>query len=248
MKGFIFAHQKSFLDPTQDVVGIITLESKNVKTGNIAQAWILPANVPNMWDVMRKGSNNTAADAICGCCPHRRDRNGACYVMPQGVEAVHRSYRAGKYPDLSKGGLHRAVPFLAGRVLRMGAYGDPAAIDAKIWQALKAVTSGHTGYTHQMDHPNIKGTEQASEIAKLCMISCETVKQAEKWQSRGCKTFRIMPAGVDNTMASEIPCPADPEKGLTCLTCNNRCDTRNKSVTVPVHGTLSHEFNKRYNK
>src|SRR5215469_14123001 len=103
-------------------------------------------------------ASRTGADAaICGDCRHRGqyDVDGnrvagtrTCYVMLNPVASVYRTLKAGRYDDLSDE-LGVAAMRVAGRMLRLGSYGDPAAIPHDVWIALLANVVGHTGYSHQ---------------------------------------------------------------------------------------------------
>src|SRR5690606_5702489 len=89
----------------------------------------------------------TGADrAICGACP-LRGVNGsarACYVsVAQAPSAVWRALQRGDYPALP--GVH----VFRHQLVRYGAYGDPAAVPLRIWEAIAERAAGFTGYTHQ---------------------------------------------------------------------------------------------------
>src|SRR5208282_2367359 len=84
------------------------------------------------------------ADAsICGDCRHRGDGTGkgrTCYVnVGQGPLGVYRAFKRGKYPanDFQ-------LDIGDGRIVRLGTYGDPAAVPAHLWQYLVNNADGHT--------------------------------------------------------------------------------------------------------
>lgn len=89
MPGYVVYDGASRIDGAP-VLGIVTLDSGNVKTGAMAQLWILRADMPP------SEASRTGADAsICGGCPHRgRIIDGvlvdrSCYVtLMHGPRAV----------------------------------------------------------------------------------------------------------------------------------------------------------------
>ena len=118
--GFIFYQGPSVLDG-KPIIGIATLKSKNEKTGNLVQTWILPEGVSPVEAV------KTGKDAsVCGNCPQRQSVGGACYVnVGQAPNNIWNAYKAGNYPVANAFDMET---LLAGRKLRIGSYGDPAAI------------------------------------------------------------------------------------------------------------------------
>jgi hypothetical protein len=73
MKGFVFYKGRSPID-NAPIVGIATLESKNGKTGNMVQTWILRE------DMHPLEARATKADrAYCGDCPNAIS-NGAKHL------------------------------------------------------------------------------------------------------------------------------------------------------------------------
>src|SRR6056297_2847329 len=116
-----------------DVVGILSLASRNRKTGNMAQLWILPADRSPL-DALQAGENHGA----CGDCPLQGVYDGGagrmtgrvCYVnVGQAPAGVWRAFRAGRYPRYRR---RVDAELLADRSIRLGAYGDPAALPDSI--------------------------------------------------------------------------------------------------------------------
>ena len=114
--------------------------SKNPKTGPMVQTWIL------LDGIKPQIATRTGADvSICGTCPHRGEivtlpsgalsnRGRSCYVTPfQAPLNVWKQCRDGKYPDVS---LAETAAIFAGQKVRLGAYGDPAAIPFEIWESV----------------------------------------------------------------------------------------------------------------
>ena len=86
--------------------------------------------------------------------PASAQLGGACYVnIGQAPLGIYRAFERGNYPDYSNDGEAIAAA-LGGRSVRMGAYGDPAAIPVTVWESLLIAADGWTGYTHQSRHPN----------------------------------------------------------------------------------------------
>jgi hypothetical protein len=112
---------------------------------------------------------HSGADAsVCGDCVHRGDatagRKRSCYVKVwQGPRAVWDAWKRGRYAVLSRETM--AAPFIGGHV-RLGAYGDPAAVPRWVWEEVTRHASAWSGYTHQWRH--------GFALADLCMASVET--------------------------------------------------------------------------
>ena len=146
--GLIFYHGISQIDKTSQIVGIITLNSDNKKTGNMGQSWIIPDNNLSPVDNAREGSDFS----VCGDCKHRPENMGSCYVtLFQAPLQIWKTYSKYKYPVID---LTTRNNFLYERPLRLGAYGDPVAIPFEVWESLlreNNITST-TGYTHQWNN------------------------------------------------------------------------------------------------
>src|ERR1041384_5136938 len=63
-----------------------------------------------------------------------------------GPTNVYKAFCRGDYIDASWPELQA---LLEARHVRLGAYGDPAAIPFEIWRVLLTTTAGHVAYTHQ---------------------------------------------------------------------------------------------------
>jgi hypothetical protein len=150
VNGAIIYRGPSMLDGAPIVVVATGLAkgSNNTKTGaGLIQTWILRD------DVSPTDAVNGGQDAsICGACPHRgdlvdgRNVNRSCYVTVfQAPLNVWKSAHRGIYADVSD----NLTATFAGRGVRLGAYGDPAAVPLAVWHAVLAEASFWTGYTHQ---------------------------------------------------------------------------------------------------
>lgn len=212
----------------QPIVAIATgydRPSKNSKTGKMIQVWILHRDVSPVSAVM------TGADkAICGNCRHRGTLgNRTCYVnVGKAPNNVWKKYRQGGYRECTS-----LTEFGADRMIRLGAYGDPAAVPSAVWQHVTSRAKGWTGYTHLWKlRPSLRG---------LLMASVDTEQEFSMAKAMGWRTFRVKPVTSPQTLASEIVCPASEEAGYrttcaSCLLCNgNKMDGR-KDISILAHG------------
>ena len=193
----------------EPIIALLTGETRpsaNVKTGPMLQTWILHA--------MLKPTEalSTGLDAaVCGQCPLR---NGACYVnVGQAPNAVWKAFTNGNYTTGSLQDLGR------NKRIRLGAYGDPAAVPLHIWEELISKARRWTGYTHQGSH-------------QLCQVSVESETQALRAQLAGSKTFRVK-LPEDPLLKGEILCPS--YQGLQCADCM-LCDGQTKNIAINLHG------------
>ena len=233
MRGFVFYDGPSVLDGAP-IIGIAVLESSNVKTGNMVQTYIIRA------DLSPVESLQTGKDAsICGDCPHRPANNGTCYVeVGKSVQSVFYAFTRGAYPLISPSDGAR---FLAGRMVRLGTYGDPAAIPANIWRSLISLAAGHTGYSHQWR------AKSAQSLRDLVMASADNAAERDAARAMGWRTFRIR-LESESLGEREIVCPASDEAGfkrqcITCQACDGAARGRDKaSVAIIIHGAKSRRF------
>lgn len=240
--GYVIYKGPSLLDG-QPIVAILTglgkRRSVNEKTGAMSQTWILPDNGIAPHINVRSGADAS----VCGDCKHRPINGGACYVrVHQGARSVYAAYLRGRYG--------RAVsqpspvdPTLAalgtGRTVRLGAYGDPAAVPAYIWRELLSRAAGWTGYTHQW-------RTCAASLQPLVMASCDTPEERAEAQAQGWRTFTVR-MGSDALAPRESVCPASHEAGrkLTCAqcqACNGTSSGRKGSIAIIVHGALAKRY------
>lgn len=237
--GFVFYRGASLIDGAP-IVGIAVLRSSNVKTGDMVQTFILRADVAPL-DAIKSGADVS----ICGDCQHRGaaatgnpDDRRTCYVdVAKSVSSVFGAFSRGSYPDVS---LSDAALMLSGRDVRMGAYGDPAAIPAHVWRQLAQFASGRTGYTHQWRE------SFAQEMRDLVMASADSEWDRDTARAIGWRTFRVRSENESLGFA-EIACPASPEGGdrrqcKTCLACDGADRAGKASVAIIVHGKMARHF------
>jgi hypothetical protein len=136
--GIVLYNGKSNFDG-KPIVVIATLNCKNIKTGNMVQTWIIREDV-NPLTAYVQGKDFS----ICGNCNHRKWRT--CYVnKAQAVYNVYYAYKRGVYLTLND----NSINLIKDRELRIGSYGDPAAVPINVWKNLLSYASRWTGYTHQ---------------------------------------------------------------------------------------------------
>jgi hypothetical protein len=231
--GYVIYRGPSLINGKPIVVIAIT-KSSNVKTGNMVQTYILPDN----GQLPVANAHALEDDAVCGDCKHRRGTGGSCYVnLGQGVTVVTKSYLKGNYPE----SLMQATEASRNRMVRLGTYGDPAAVPYEVWEELLAYSSGHTGYTHQWHKSSTD-----PRILTLCMASADNEDEQFQAQSMGYRTFRVRLANQP-LLFREFACPASEEAGrrklcTECKACDGGIDTAKASPAIIVHGTLKKRF------
>lgn len=236
IRGHVVYDGPSALDGRR-ILGILTYKSGNRKNPGMVQLWILFADVSPI-EAVRLGLDVS----ICGTCVHRRTRlvlpklkpkrrgskprkrrkthRRTCYVdLGKGPTSVWKAWKRGRYDSAR---LREVAPFLLGRKLRFGAYGDPAALPYNLLEGLAAAVATldpqgrtvpqHTGYTHQW--------REGFALQQLLMASAESDADALEARSLGFSAFQVT-AGLRPRVSGTADCPASAEKGhkLTCGEC-----------------------------
>jgi len=236
--GIVWWSGPSALDGAPIALVVVGLkESTNRKTGNMVQTYIIRTDMHPMGAVL------SGADAsICGGCPHRYrvhpdgKRRRTCYVnIGKGVAAVYGCLTRGGYlqPDArGMGYLAKAV----GRPLRMGSYGDPAAVPLPVWQSLIAFLRPQvrTGYTHQWRDPRFAG------FRSLCMASCDSAADVQEAEAAWWRAFHVLPVDAPSP-ARQVHCPSDPSGTVhvscdSCGQCSGSGGRYTRSVWIRAHG------------
>jgi hypothetical protein len=240
--GIIIWEGASELDgaPIMVVATGLSAASANVKTGALVQTWILRADIAPM-EAVHAGADSS----ICGACPHRgtvvdgRNVGRSCYVTVwQAPRNVYATTLRGRYARPS---LDESRAMLAGMNVRLGAYGDPAAVPLAVWDSVLADAARGTGYTHQW-------RTCAPGFAAYCMASADSAEEAEEARAAGYRTFRVGTPAERIVKGAEFLCPASAEAGkvatcATCLACGGTRAPNRASVFIPVHGTAAHKKN-----
>jgi len=230
------------LDGAPIVVVAVVDDSTNSKTGAMVQTHILVDGVSPL-DAVRSGLDAS----ICGSCQHRGRFDDilrtwverSCYVnLGQGPRAVQDGVARGIYPTAALEDLPRLT---AGRTVRLGAYGDPAAVPFGVWLALLQHATGSTGYTHQWRDPRF------AALKLVCQASCDSEADALEAQAAGWRWFRVRKNG-EPLLDAEFVCPASEEAGrrtvcAKCLLCSGTSRVA-KSPVIIAHGSLAGNFRK----
>jgi len=226
MKSAIIYKGPSLLDG-QPIVVIATYSNRNTKTGHVVQTYILRS------DINPLEASKTGADySICGNCPMRGEvttdpnrkiaKGRKCYVnLGQGVLIVFKSFLRGVYKEGDPAEMGR------GRFVRVGTYGDPAAVPQRVWELLLSDADGFTAYTHQKPW--------RPEIA---MQSADSHAEAVMHWKENRRTFRVIADLGELDKENETICPASKEAGrrVQCAECRLCAGFKQaKSIAIVQH-------------
>lgn len=224
----------SLIDGITPIVCIMTgldTKSANRKTGAMVQTYIIRDDMNPV-----QAAGNRQDVGICGGCVHRKQANGrrTCYVnLGQGPRSVYDAFTRNVYPVVS---LAQAAAAVAGKFVRFGTYGDPAAVPVEVWATLANAAAGRTGYTHQWRNAKF------AALAPYMQASCETAEDVARAHKLGFMgTFRVVPLG-DEIPTNALHCPASEEKGkaVQCVDCR-ACDG-STDVVIYAHGTSKNYY------
>jgi len=230
--------------------------SGNQKTGKTIQAWIIRHD-KDPRDAVAEGTEL----GICGDCKHRPrcedcDRTGpyfhgarcedcggrmvrACYVKVfHGPTTAYKVRHGLKGPWARNPWYPMATPAdleqirAKGAVIRFGAYGDPAAVPARVWETLSGACPRWLGYTHAW-----RTCDPA--LRAYCMASVDSPAEYAEAVAAGWRTFRVR--GKDQPLIKgEIACPASAEAGkvAVCADCSLCMGTSRKAkqIAIIAHG------------
>lgn len=240
----------SMLDGAPIVV-LASVGSSNVKTGSLIQTWIMRA------DLNPSAASAAKADSsVCGSCPRRHSLGGDCYV--QLIHAPRSVWQA--WERRGKPGVNWTEPSQRKRLqrdaraygLRLGSYGDPAAVPWHVWQGLIDALQPATvvGYTHQWRDAWLDGAH-ASWCRTHLMASVDSVSEALIARARGWRFFLAIGASEAQSLAFDrvIECPATTMAEKRCEDCG-ACDGAARgswkpSVFLAEHGMRSQSKAKR---
>lgn len=211
----------------------IKAKSQNRKTGHMVQTYIIRSDVSPV-DAIHSGADSS----ICGACPHRGEiENGrnvkrSCYVLVfQGPLNVYKHLSAGKYPEFFG---DAGAELLAGLSVRLGTYGDPAAVPFHVWENLLQFAGRCTGYTHQWKTCDPR-------FSDWCMASADSACEGLAARAMGYRTFRVGTPAESLVKGAEFLCPASEQAGkktncAACLACGGNRSPNKASVFIPAHG------------
>lgn len=226
MQHAIIYNGPSLLDG-KPIVVIATYSNRNTKTGKVVQTYILRSDI-NPLEASKTGQDFS----ICGSCPMRGEvttdpkrkiaKGRKCYVnLGQGVLIVFKSYKRGVYKEGDPRTMGR------GRFVRVGTYGDPAAVPSHVWDELLAECETWTAYTHQKPwRPDI------------AMQSADSYDEAKAHWAEGRRTFRVIVDLGDIDKSKETLCPASKEAGrrVQCTACKLcKGSSLAKSIAIVEH-------------
>lgn len=230
--------------------GIVT-PSSNRKTGPMLQVFILQDDV-DPFEASRTGADL----GICGHCgnaglpwwlvpivamlfPFRLIVGKVaslrtCYVsLLFHVIPTWKAYRKGDYADICNN--PDLIQQLGRNVeVRIGAYGDGAAVPRYVWRALLKYASGWTAYSHQAEW------EGSSYDPTIYMRSCDDLQEAQRAWANGERTTRVIQRG-DYIAPNERRCPNETTDGriqcIDCLLCSGTTGKGKYSIVFEVHGS-----------
>lgn len=227
IKGYVIYEGKSQING-DNIVAIVTMNSNNIKTGNMASMWIMNADIPPT-----QASKEGKDISVCGDCKHRASLNGACYVILHHAPLqVYKSYKKGSYPTVTN------LNVFEGIKMRFGAYGDPSAIPTQILVSIKAVVKNNTSYTHQWKQGN-------EMLKKFSMASVDSIEEQKQAVSEGWRTFRVTD-NLNDIQSNEIICP-NTTKNIKCIDCGlcSGNNVKGKNIVIEIHGYKKTKFNKK---
>lgn len=225
--GIVLWKGKSLLDGKRIMVvatGVYSkVATKNRKTGDMIQTYILRRDIDPML-ARRMGEDFS----VCGDCMHREQ--STCYVnLCHGPIAVFGAFQDDSYKLFEP----NDIELFRGKNVRIGSYGDPAAVPFEVWENIISVASGWTGYTHQW-----RKCDQ--RLKNVCMASVDSIErfntEYDKAQSMGWRTFRVREKLENELAANEFVCPASQERGAitNCANCQACSGINSKTVKNPV--------------
>ena len=206
------------------IVAIVTnldLPSENRKTGDMAQLYILRADM----SPVRSATDGYDA-ATCGNCPLRPSVSDGvrCYVNTGWIGAW-RSWQSGKVPIRAPrevGEYLRSV----GLELREGAYGDPAMLPQSVRDDLhlNGKVNG-TSYTHQWSEAWADQRGKAYSMASVQSLDEKRAANALGW-----RTYRVTDGDLE---PDEILCP-ELTRNASCKNCKLCSGARRNAKNIVI--------------
>lgn len=236
--GYVVFEGASAIDGAPIVVIATGFASKtaNGKTGDMIQTWIIRSDIAPH-EAIKSGDDAS----VCGDCVHRPAMRAEvtargeqfvpCYVKTfQAPLSVFSAYLRGIYPRAT---MAQIAHLCAGRMVRIGSYGDPFAAPIELWEAMTSAAMGWTGYSHQWRKAPVAW-------AKLVMASADTLQDMLDAHRAGFRTFRVTAKPFEHVKGAETVCPASKEKGAKtdCATCRACMGTSGKvrvSIQIARH-------------
>ena len=208
--------------------------SENDKTGAMVQTFIMRKDIAPH-EALKTGDDSS----VCGDCALRPINKGAtrCYVrVYQAPLSVWGAFHRDRYATPGVDFDAALLPELfAGLSFRIGSYGDPAAIPAKVWRSATSRVNNRTGYTHQWRKRIGAG------LKNLCMASADNPADVASASAKGWRTFRVRKHDAP-TLKTESICPASKEGGkrVQCDTCGlcQGATIAARNIVIADHGLM----------
>lgn len=152
----------------------------NDKLGDMSTIVIVPG------DILPREAIATGRDeSVCGACLFRPFNKGGCYVrMLPGPESTAWAHRHNPYPLM----VDPSVFKLKG--VRIGDWGDPAAVPVEVWRPILDNAPLVVSYTHAWKTHKLDPAEWG-----WCMASTNTPAEHDEAVALGWRSFRIAPKG-----------------------------------------------------
>lgn len=233
----------------EPIVAFLTDSSNNKKTGPMPTVWVLHAEV-DPWEAVRTGLDA----AVCGDCfqrklappgPDGKRLVPQCYTYGNVLRAAStmlKAFHKGSYLDGTGFSERQLAEYLSAcahfgqaKAIRSCAYGDIAALPARVWEKLdnarRHVGLGTRGYTHQWGW--------ASHLKQTHMASVHDAVSAGNAQFEGWRTF--LSNAFTAPPVDHVLCPASKEAGHStnctdCTLCSARARATAPGVYIPDHG------------
>ena len=238
--GVVLYRGPSMIDgaPIVAIANRITNASSNAKTGAMVQTFIIRADVSPM-AALKSGLDSS----VCGNCLMRPYLGGACYVnVGRSVRSVYETLvRGNRYAEPNVDYDVAILPALfAGLGVRLGTYGDPAAVPFQIWRAATLRAAFTNGYTHQWRDARF------AALKTICMASCDSLSDLADATAAGWRSFRVRAAN-ESKAKGEVICPASKEAGVktscdACQACGGTSAKAKASMVIIAHGATAKRF------
>ncbi len=193
---------------------ILTFQSDNRKTGDMAQIWLIAENESPL-EARKLGLHRI----VCGDCAVVK----LCYVnLAQRPRTLYAAYKRGDYPDYDSSAHDYVV---AANGVRFGAYGDPVLLPIWLVRHFVELSGGrYTGYTHQWRRPEFQ------IYRPYFMASCETLADVQLAESMGWRWYMVT---TEDSVPGAVLCPHQ-NTALQQLVLCNTCWACNGAKDRPV--------------
>ena len=220
------------------IVVIATIDSDNVKTGDVVHTWIVRQDVNPVL------TRHTGEDySVCGNFVHRHyfrglvlkgdgDKRADCYVqLYQGPRAVWSKYAEGDGYACPKRNAE-VTRQLGTKEIRVGAYGDPCAVPYHVWESLLAQGNRRwSGFTHQWRNP------ENQEYRRFLMASCDNAQDVLDAAAMGWRAYWVKYDNSQDHLVAHLPVVEClySARGINCKACGICDGTRAEDSTGKCH-------------